>query len=120
MFVRKTFNIDDEYVLHICSTCWKKYEVYKPKSWTDATYYINAWSDDGENWIATDVCGKVVGNFVEKSIVAVANRLFLLNANRHYVLQPCMGCAGSSDKATDFKNIPFDTIAEFKEKNYES
>ena len=111
-FGNEIYNIDDEYVLHICSTCYKPFEVYKPKRWTDATYYINAWSDDGIKWQFMDSCGRNAGSIETFSISEVVNRLRVLNRNRQYELQPSQGCCGQSSKATDYKKITKDSIAE--------
>lgn len=108
MIDRVKFNIDDEYVLHICSGCWKKYRIYKSKEWTDATGYYEAHSDDGKIWCFGSQSS--LNPIEESSIDKVVDHLKYLNRNKHYKQLICMNCAGSSEKATNFKKIPYNTI----------
>lgn len=114
MIDKKIFNIDNEYVLHICSTCYKRYEVYKPKHWTDATYYVNAWSDDGKIWLLMDMCGYKLKYIETEFINNVIEEAQKYNRNRHYKMRPSMNCAGSSSEAIDFKKAVGNTIKEIE------
>lgn len=112
MIDRATFNIDDEYVLNIYSGGWKKYHIFKVKLWTDAEGYYEAYSDDGKTWcFGSQSCLKPIE---ETSIKGVANHLFYLNRNKHYIQRICMNCAGKSDKATDYEQLSYDTIEEIE------
>lgn len=108
----KKFNIDDEYVLHICSGRWKKYTIYKPKLWTDAQGYFEAYSDDGRVWCFGSQSD--LKPFESTSIECVANCLWLLNKEKRYIDRVCQWCAGSSEKATDFPQLPCDTVQELE------
>lgn len=115
MIGNKTFNIDNEYALRVRNNRWKRYEIYKPKSWTDRTEYIAAFSDDGKEWLFVDFPRRELGYMSTKSISLVVKKLKALNINRRYVMQPCMGCAGSSDRATDYDKWSHDTVEELEQ-----
>ena len=115
MIDRVIFNIDDEYVLHICSSCYMKYEVYKPSHWTDATYYVNAWSENGKNWLLMDRCGYKLKNIETELLSEVIEEIQVYNKNRRYKAQPSMNCAGKSSKATDFKKTVYNTINDIED-----
>lgn len=106
----KKFRINDEYILHICSSCWKKFRIYKATEWTDATYYFEAHSDDGITWCFGPQGPR--GEIREASVRAVAEHLARMNRGRRYTQLLCVGCAGSSEKASHFERVPFDTIEE--------
>lgn len=110
MIDNKIFNIDNEYVLHICSNAYQKYEIYKLSHWTDATYYVHAWSDDGKTWLLMDRCGYKLKYVETEFFSEVIKEIQVYNRYRHYVMQPSMNCAGKSSYATDFKQILCDTI----------
>ena len=112
MVDRVKFNIDGEYVLHICSGCWKKYNIYKVKEWTDAQGYFEAYSDDGKIWCFGSQSS--LNPIEEISIDKVVDYLKYLNRNKQYIQKICMNCAGKSDKATDYEKIPYDTVEEIE------
>lgn len=113
MIDRVKFNIDDEYVLHICSTCWKKYHIYKVKKWTDAEGYYEAYSNDGKTWCFGSQSS--LEPIEESSISDVVNYLKYLNRNKHYKDMICMNCAGKSENIFNFDRIPYNTIAEIEQ-----
>lgn len=114
MVNNKIFNIDNEYVLFIRDGRYMRYEVYKPKSWTDATYYVNAWSDDGKTWLLMDQCGYKL-KYVEAELISeLIKEIQKYNRNRRYKMQPSMNCAGKTSYATDFKKAVGNTIKEIE------
>jgi hypothetical protein len=115
MIDRVIFNIDDEYVLHICNGKYMRYEIYKPKHWTDATHYVNAWSNDGKTWLLMDICGYKL-KYIETILLSeVIEEIQVYNKYRRYKAQPSMNCAGQSSKATDFKKTIYNTINDIEE-----
>lgn len=114
MINNEIFNIDDEYVLFICNGRYMRYEVYKPTRWTDATYYVNAWSDDGKTWLLMDQCGYKLKYIETELISELIEEIQKYNKNRRYKMQPSMNCAGKSYYATDFKKSVGNTIKEIE------
>lgn len=113
MIDRVKFNIDDEYVLHICSGCWKKYHIYKAKEWTDAQGYYEAYSDDGKTWCFGSQSS--LKPIEEISINKVVRYLKQLNKNKHYKQLICMNCAGKNENIFNFDRIPHNTIEEIEQ-----
>ena len=114
MIDREIFNIDDEYVLHICSTCWKKYNIRKVKKWTDSTGYYEAYSDDGKTWCFGSQ--STLKPIEESSIHSVVGYLKCLNKDKRYKQLICMNCAGKNENIFAYDNLPFDTVDEINKK----
>ena len=115
MMDRVVFNIDDEYVLHICSTCWKKYHIRKVKEWTDAQCYYEAWSDDGITWFFGSQSS--LKPIEESSIHSVVGYLKCLNKDKRYKQLVCMNCCGKNENIFAYDKLSFDTKKEIEIKN---